>query len=102
MNTKDNKYYAEEIKKDYKVFLQFLKAKFPTFHNSNFFFRDLQFGIIKYFESKGEKIPFSASEPMANLVGNFLEEEKIFIRVNQNGWKLNYPEFVTTTAGDPF
>ncbi len=88
--------YLDLIKNDYKVFLQFLKAKYPMFHNSNFFFRDLQFGIVKYLENKGIKIRFGEAEILAKRIGIFFEQEGIFIKVNQNGWRLNFPEFVTT------
>ncbi len=86
--------YLNLITDDYKIFLQFLKAKYPMFHNSNFFFRDLQFGIVKYLENKGTKIRFDDAEVLANKVGKFLEDNGIFIKVNKNAWKLNYPEFV--------
>ncbi len=94
--------YIEIIKRDKKVFLQFLKAKFPFFHNSNFFFRDLQYGIQMYFGSKGIKITLAVSEELAIEVGKYLEVENIFVTVNQHGWRINYPEFVTTVSGDPF
>ncbi|MCL5027899.1 MAG: hypothetical protein M1480_02645 [Bacteroidetes bacterium] len=86
--------YLDLISSDYKIFLQFLKAKYPMFHNSNFFFRDLQFGIVKFLENKGIKIQFGEAEILAKRIGTFLEHEGIFIKVNQNGWRLNYPEFV--------
>jgi hypothetical protein len=93
--------YFDLIKNDDQVFLKFLKAKYPFFHNSNFFFRDLQFGLQKYLEKKGIKISNKESEELANRLGDYLEEKKIFIRVNLFGWRLNYPEFVTTAPGDP-
>ena len=64
------------------------------FHNSNFFFRDLQFGIVKFLENKGIKIRFGEAEILAKKIGTLLEQEGIFKKVNQNGWRLNYPEFV--------
>jgi len=93
--------YFDLIKNDDQVFLKFLKAKYPFFHNSNFFFRDLQFGLQKYLEKKGIKISNKESEELANRLGDYLEEKKIFIRVNLFCWRLNYPEFVTTAPGDP-
>ena len=96
-----NKYF-DILKSDDKIFLQFLKAKFPLFHNSNFFFRDLQYGVQKYFESKGTKLTMADSEEAATKVGKYFEQENIFIKVNHQGWRINYPEFVTTVPGDPF
>ena len=93
--------YLDLIKSDYKVFLQFLKAKYPVFHNSNFFFRELQFGISKFLEKKGIKVSNGEAEKLALEVGNFFEHEGIFIRINSIGWRINYKEFVTTVSGDP-
>lgn len=92
----------ELLKTDYPVFLNFLKAKFPLFHNSNFFYRDLQYGIRKFFEKKGIKLSYPDSEILTKEFSKFLEEKEIFINVNSNGWKINYPEFVTSEPGDPF
>ncbi len=93
--------YIELIKNDYKIFLQFLKAKYPIFHNSNFFFRDLQFGALKYLEKKGIKISNGQAEKIAEGVGAFLEQQGIFVRIDNHGWRINYKEFVTTVPGDP-
>lgn len=93
--------YFDLIKNDDQVFLKYLKAKYPFFHNSNFFFRDLQFGLQKYLEKKGIKISNKEAEELAHRLGDYLEEKNIFIKVNLSGWRLNYPEFVTTAPGDP-
>ena len=47
------KNYLNVLKNEEQQFLNFLKAKYPIFHKSNFFYRDLQFGIRKFFEIKG-------------------------------------------------
>ncbi len=94
--------YKGIIENDYEVFLNFLKAKYPVFHNSNFFFRDLQFGIQKYLEKKGMDISNQDSEQLAHDVARFLENKGIFVPVNRLGWRINYPEFVTAAPGDPF
>lgn len=82
--------------------LKFLKARFPLFHNSNFFFRDLQYGIRSYFEKKDIDITYPQAEKCAEEFAKILENEQIFIRINNQGWKVNYPEFATTAPGDPF
>ena len=93
--------YLDLIKNDDQVFLKYLKAKYPLFHNSVFFFRDLQFGLQKFLERKGIKISNAEAENLAKHLGAYLENKQIFIRVNLSGWRLNYPEFVTTAPGDP-
>lgn len=89
------------IESDYPVFLNFMKAKFPLFHNSNIFYRDLQFGLIKFLEKKGQKVSSVEAQRLADDIGKNLEEKGIFTRVNNSGWRLNYPEFTTTKPGDP-
>ena len=93
--------YLESLKKDYSVFLNYLKAKFPLFHNSNFFFRDLHFGVKSYLEKKGIYVSYAEAEELAKKLAEFLEEKEIFILVNENSWRINYPEFVTAVPGDP-
>ena len=93
--------YAELIKNDHTVFLNYLKAKFPLFHNSNLFFRDFHYGVKRFLEKKEIEVTYPEAENIAKELGDFFEKESVFIRVNNLGWRLNYPEFVTTAPGDP-
>jgi len=93
--------YLESLKKDYPVFFNYLKAKFPLFHNSNFFFRDLHYGVKSYLEKKEIFVSYAEAEEIAEKMAEFLEEKEIFILVNEKSWKINYPEFVTAVPGDP-
>ncbi|HKI79173.1 MAG TPA: hypothetical protein VKA26_11585 [Ignavibacteriaceae bacterium] len=93
--------YFDQLKKDETIFLNFLKAKFPVFHNSNFFFRDFQFGIQKFFEKKDIDISYPEAEKLAKRLADYFETQKLFIPVSRNTWKINYPEFVTKEPGDP-
>ena len=92
----------EILKNNDSVLLEFLKAKFPVFHNSNFFFRDLQYGIRSFFEKKEIKISYQDAEKLANEIAKHFEEKGIFIKVNHQGWKIHFPEFATAEPGDPF
>lgn len=92
----------EMLKKNDSVLLEFLKAKFPLFHNSNFFFRDLQYGIRSFFEKKEIKISYQDAEKLANEIAKHFEEKGIFIKVNHQGWKIHFPDFATAEPGDPF
>jgi hypothetical protein len=94
--------YSEKLKNNDLVVLEFLKAKFPLFHNSNFFFRDLQYGIRSYFEKKDINISYQDAEKLAVEFAERFEEKGIFVRINHQGWKINYPEFATAEPGDPF
>ena len=101
MSKKLNKYF-ELLKNDETIFLNFLKAKFPVFHNSNFFYRDFQFGIRKFLEKKGIQISYSDAEELANILANHFQNQGFFVPVSSGTWKLNYPEFITKEPGDPF
>ncbi len=92
----------QSFKNDYTGLLEFLKARYPFFHNSNFFFRDFQFGIQKYLEKKETRISSFDANLIARELGKFLEEKNIFIKINNRTWKVNNPDFQTVTPGDPF
>lgn len=94
--------HFDQLKNDQTIFLNFLKAKFPMFHNSNFFFRDFHYGIKKFFEKKGIIISYEKSEALAKELAMYFESQGIFIRTNSLGWKINYPDFITQVPGDPF
>lgn len=99
-NEKLNK-LAEQIRNNPIIFLNYLKANYPLFHNSNFFFRDLQYGTKKYFEIKDINISYRDAEELAKLLTEYFEEKEIFVKVSNSTWKINFPEFVTQVPGDP-
>ncbi len=90
------------LKNNDEVLLKFLKAKFPVFHNSNFFFRDFQYGIRYFLEKKDIFVTYKESEKLANDVAEHYMARGIFEQVNKQGWKINYPEFAAVEPGDPF
>ena len=94
--------YFTVLKDEYIIFLQYLKARFPTFHNSNLFFRDLHYAIKHFLETKDMKVNYADSEQLAREFSEFLESKGILLKVNDLGWKLNYADFVTVKPGDPF
>lgn len=100
--SKNNSEILNTLKNNDEILLKFLKAKFPVFHNSNFFFRDLQYGIRSFLEKKDIFISYKESEKLANDIAEHFTGKAIFQRVNNQGWKVNYPEFVAVEAGDPF
>ncbi len=91
----------EAVKSDPLPFLKFLKIKFPLFHNSVFFFRDLQFGLEKFLKLEGFEVSYRELETIAEDLSRFFEETGTFIRIKSFTWKINYPEFVTQIPGDP-
>jgi hypothetical protein len=87
---------------DEEIFLQFLKTKFPLFHNSNFFLRDLQFGVKDYYKMKGINLSYSNSEKLARLFSEKMIHKKIFFKITDNSFKINNLNYITKVPGDPF
>ncbi|MBT8379858.1 MAG: hypothetical protein KJN64_11550 [Ignavibacteria bacterium] len=100
--TKKLEQKLEMLKSSDSSLLEFLKAKFPVFHNSNIFFRDIQYGIRSYLEKKEIKISYQDAEKLAKEMIKLFEEQGLFISINSQSWKVHYPEFVTAEPGDPF
>ncbi len=83
----------ELVRQNSKEVLQFLKQRYPLFHLSNVFFRDLHYGIREYLEQKGMKMGYSAGEEVAREFIRELEGQKILVPVDSQTWTLHYPDF---------
>ena len=92
----------ELLKNNDEELLNYLKAKFPVFHNSNFFFRDFQYGIRSFLEKKETKASYQMAEKLAEEMAKYYEEKNLFVKINDQTWKVNKTEFVTAEPGDPF
>lgn len=90
------------LKNNDEELLNYLKAKFPVFHNSNFFFRDFQYGIRSFLEKKEIKASYQMAEKLAEEMAKYFEEKNMFVKINHQTWKVNKNEFVTVEPGDPF
>ncbi len=101
MSKNDFSNNLELIKREDESFLGFLKAKYPMFHNSNFFYRDLQYGVRSFMEKKGIEISYAEAAELADAISIEFENKGTFVRMSKTGWKLNYPDFATTEPGDP-
>lgn len=86
------------LSEEKKLLLNFFKANYPVFHNSNLFFRDFQYSIKRFLEFKKYKTSYPEAEKLAIDLGSSFEGEGIFIKVNSLAWKLNFPEYVTGAA----
>lgn len=102
MTNKSTSGIYNDLKNESQIFLNYLKAKFPIFHNSNFFFRDFQYGLKSFLEKKGTTLTDNNLAGLAIQFSEYFETQGIFIRTSTQGWKVNYPEFVTAKPGDPF
>ena len=94
--------YSDVLKDNHIIFLNYLKARFPAFHNSNIFFRDFHYAVKNFLEIKNLKVNYATSEQLAKEFAEFLEGKGILIKVSDLGWKLNFPDFTTIKSGDPF
>lgn len=90
------------LKNENQIFLSYLKAKFPVFHNSNVFARDFEYGLKSFLEKKGIYLSENNLIELSKLLSDYFVTQNVFVKTSANAWKLNYPEFVTAKPGDPF
>lgn len=83
----------ELFRQKQKEFLSFLKARYLVFHASNVFFRDLHYGVMTFLELNGRKHPYSTTEQLTEKVVASLVEQGILLKVANQAYVLNYPEF---------
>jgi hypothetical protein len=81
------------IKENQKDFLKYLKSKFPLYHLSNLFFRDLHYGVMSYLMVHKKKLRYYDAEEVARAVATELEKSGVLKRVDNQTWLLIYPEF---------
>ncbi len=102
MTSKNITSLFDDLKNESQIFLNYLKAKFPIFHNSNLFSRDFQYGLKSFLEKMGIKISDNNLVTLSGQFSSYYETQGIFIKTSNQGWKLNYPDFITQKPGDPF
>jgi hypothetical protein len=75
-------------------FLKYFKGKYPLYHDSNIFFRDIHYGVMSYAEERlGSKLKYLEAETLAGELIAGLEKEGILSKVDAKTWLLRYPEF---------
>ena len=65
----------EYILTNEKEVLTYLKTKYPLFHLSNVFFRDIQFGIQSLLERKGMDVKYPEAEEITKSFVDQLQKE---------------------------
>ena len=73
--------------------LHFLKSRYPMYHLSNFFFRDIQYGIQTMLDQKSMSVGYADAERIARDFTAQLEKKKILNPIDKQSWVVNYPEF---------
>jgi hypothetical protein len=92
---------AAIIMKDHTAVLKELKTRFSVFHQSNIFFRDIQYGIQAMLREQGVKVSYVEAERMAREFAERMEQENIFVAIDRQTWALRYPEFKTPKVEKP-
>ena len=75
--------------------LRYLKTQFPMFHLSNFFFRDIQYGIQRYLLGQGISVSYAGAEHLAKAFVESMERSGIMRQVDGQSWTVMFPEFRT-------
>jgi hypothetical protein len=84
---------SEFVVQKYIEVLNYLRSQFPMFHLSNFFFRDVQYGIMAMFRERGVKVDYREAERSARAFVEKVEREKIFAPIDRQTWVVRYPGF---------
>jgi len=98
MKIKIDPAHVDALLKDKIIFLNFLKSIVPVFHNSNIFYRDIQYGIQKFLLLKGFKAKNEQCEQLTDIVAKELIQENFLRPMNPTTWLVNYPPYA---AGAP-
>lgn len=79
-----------ELLTNKEIFFNFMKEKYPIFHNSNIFFRDILYAIKNYFERKNNFLTYAQCEKLAFEFTNSLSDAGDLRKVGNNAWKVNF------------
>ncbi len=85
---------AYVLANDKEVF-RFLKSRFPVYHLSNIFFRDIHYGIMEYLRERKMTVRYQEGERMARAFIEKLEHEKILRMLDRQTWMVQYEAFRT-------
>ncbi|HEY9165908.1 MAG TPA: hypothetical protein VIS48_07070 [Candidatus Kryptonia bacterium] len=91
----------EFVRSTKKQYLEYLRSKFPIFHLSNVFYRDLRYGLKYYLKENGFSISDAELENTLNALVFEMVKDSILKPVSSGVWTVNYPEFKTKTSGKP-
>jgi hypothetical protein len=73
--------------------LNYLKDRFPVFHLSNIFFRDIHFGIQSYLKGQHHKVGYTAAEGIARQFIAQLEQKRTLRPVDRQTWVVDHVAF---------
>lgn len=82
-------------------FLGYFRSKFPIFHNSNVFYRDLRYALKYFLISGGFRLSDAELEDVLAALIKVLVSDGTLKSISSGVWCLNYPEFRTAKSGKP-
>lgn len=82
-------------------FLEYFRSRFPSFHNSNVFHRDLRYALRSFLISGGFKPADAELEEVLNALIKVMVSDGVFRKVSEGTWAINHPDFRTTKPGKP-
>jgi hypothetical protein len=85
---------AYVLANDKDVF-RYLKSRFPVYHLSNVFFRDIHYGIMEYLRERKMTVRYQDGEKIARAFAEKLEHEKILRPLDRQTWMVQYEDFRT-------
>lgn len=82
--------HLNELVENEEIFLRYLNEKYPFISKSNFFLRDIQFGINYFFKNKDQKLRLTESETLAIEFTKHLVKSNKARMISKNTWRLDY------------
>ncbi len=92
---------VQDIASDPRRFMEFLqRERYPVYHKSVMFFRDLQYGLWRYLAESQTKVPYARIEKLAHDVVDTLKQRGILEQVDPQTFELNMPGFVANGGSE--
>lgn len=82
--------YLEHLTENKNIFFNFMKKRYPIFHQSNLFLRDMQYAIMSYFELKENSLSYEEAEKIAKGFIDKLVNSGELLELDHKTWKVNF------------
>jgi len=93
--------HIEEVLGDDLTVLRRLKSRFPIFHLSNIFLRDIQYGVAALLKEKGVRVGYADTATITQALISRLERARILIPMDGQTWTVMAEEFRTPQVQRP-
>ena len=88
----------DQLIRNQKELLTFLKSRYHLYHLSNVFFRDLHYGVMAFAVRNGKTLSYAEGERLTKGWVASLESSGVLRRLDDRTWLLRYPEFKLVAA----